>query len=115
MRFDIEVSSSSSEATYLVSVGEDEQGIFVSCSCPAGVFGKLCKHKLEVLNSASSVAEGDSDVVSDDIHGLIGSSDISRLLKALNLADVNFQSAKQALESAKRDLEKTLNGGRSRK
>ena len=114
-RIDIEVPSSSSEATYLVSVGQDDQGIFVNCSCPAGVFGKLCKHKLEVLNAASGNAESDSDAACHDIHRLIENTDILRLLNRMNLADLDFQSAKRALESAKRDMEKSLNGGRSRK
>lgn len=115
MRIDIEVPSSSSDATYLVSVGQVDQGIFVSCSCPAGVFGKLCKHKLEVLSAASGNAESYPEPTCHDIHQMIESTDISRLLSRMNLADVNFQSAKRALESAKRDLEKSLNGGRSRK
>lgn len=115
MRIDIEVPSSSSDATYVVSVGQDDQGIFVSCSCPAGVFGKLCKHKLEVLNVASSNAENYPDAKCHDIHRLIESTDIPRLLNRMNLADLELQSAKRAQESAKRDLEKSLNGGRSRK
>lgn len=115
MRIDIEVPSSSSEAIYLISVGQDDQGIFVSCSCPAGVFGKLCKHKLEVLNAASGNAEGYPDAKCHDIHRLIESTDIPQLLNRMSQADLALQSAKRALESAKRNLEKSLNGGPSRR
>lgn len=115
MRIDIEVPSSSSDATYLVSVGQDDQGVFISCSCPAGMFGKLCKHKLEVLNAASGAADGYPDAPRRDIHRVIESTDIPRFLSSMNLADLDLQRAKRALETAKRDLEKSLNGGRSRK
>lgn len=114
-RIDIEVPSSSSDATYLVSVGQDDQGVFISCSCPAGVFGKLCKHKLEVLNAASGTANSYSEETSRDVHRLIESTDIPLFLNSMNLADLELQRAKRALEAAKTSLEKSLNGGRSKK
>ena len=105
MRIDIEVPSSSSDATYLVSVGQDDQGVFVSCSCPEGVFGKLCKHKLEVLNAASGTADSYPDATSQDIHRLIESTDIPLFLNSMNLADLELQRAKRTLEAEKKNLE----------
>ena len=50
-----------------------------------------------------------------DLHRLIESTDIPLFLNGMNLADLELQKAKKALEGAKRDLEKTLNGERSRR
>lgn len=115
MRIDIDAPSSSSDATYVVSVGHDDQGIFFSCSCPAGVFWKLCKHKLKVLNAASGNAASYPDAKYHDIRRLIEGTDIPQLLNRVNQADLELQSVKRALESAKKGLEKSLNGRRSRK
>lgn len=115
MKIDIEVPSSSSEATYLVSVGQDDQGVFVSCSCPAGVFGKLCKHKLEVLNQVSDFADSNPDMMRRDLRSLVEGTDIPLFLNRMNLAELELQKAKKVLEGAKRDLEKSLTGARSRR
>lgn len=115
MNIDIEVPSSSSDATYLVSVRQDETGAFVTCTCPAGQFGKLCKHKVEVLNSAINTTEDHSGASRYDLNRLIESTDIPLLLTEMNRADQELQRAKRALEVAKKNLEKSLSGGSSRK
>lgn len=115
MNIDIEIPSSSSDVTYLVSVRQDDNGILLSCTCPAGLFGKLCKHKLEVLNSSISTTERDLNETRCAVHHLIGSTDIPLFLTDLNRADQELQTAKRVLDAAKKNLEKLLNGGRSRK
>jgi len=115
MSIDIEVPSSSSDATYLVSVRQDDDGVFVSCTCPAGLFGKLCKHKLEVLNSSVSTTESDLDEIRYAVHQLIESTDILLFLNNMNRADEELQRAKRVLDVAKKNLEKSLNGGGRRK
>lgn len=115
MNIDIKVPSSSSDATYLVSVRQDDDGVLISCTCPAGLFGKLCKHKLEVLNSSIGTTEIDSDETRYSIRLLIGSTDIALFLTDMNRADQELQTAKRALDAAKKKLEKLLNGGIRRK
>ena len=115
MNIDIEVPSSSSDVTYLVSVRQDDDGVLISCTCPAGLFGKLCKHKLEVLNSSISATESDPDETRYAVHRLIGSTDILLFLTEMNRADQALQTAKRVLDAAKKNLEKSLNGGSNRK
>lgn len=109
------VPSSSSDATYLVSVRQDDDGVSISCTCPAGLFGKLCKHKLKILASSINSTGNDSDETLYVIHRLIGSTDIPLFLTDMNRADQELQTAKRALEAAKKNLGKALNGGVHRK
>lgn len=115
INIDIEIPSSSSDATYCVSVTQDDNGVLVSCTCPAGVFGKLCKHKLEVLNACINTTDDYRDATHEDIRRLIEGTDIPLLLADMNRADQEFQRAKRTLETVKKSLEKLLIGRGARK
>ncbi len=115
MRINIEVPSSSSDAIYLVSVDQDDQGVVIACSCPAGAFGKLCKHKLDVLDAADGSVDSLSNSSRSDVRRLIEGTAIPLLVTSMKSADLEVQKAKRVLESLKRALEKALNSGRNLK
>ena len=110
MNIDIEVKSSTTDAMYVVSIGQDDQGVMVSCTCPAGAFGKLCKHKLEILNASLSPEVAGNSRDFNDVRSIIKGSEIQTSLIELSRADQNFQEAKRFLDSVKKKLEKLLTG-----
>ena len=50
--------NSSSGSFYNVEFREAEEGLSIHCDCPAGEWGKFCKHKWQLLN-------GDEDMLFD--------------------------------------------------
>lgn len=49
MEITILVKSSSREEPYAVAVSSTESGLFIFCDCPAGEWGKYCKHKMAIV------------------------------------------------------------------
>jgi uncharacterized Zn finger protein len=112
MEFDFDVVSSSGEGNYKVVVlVEDTRQVVVRCTCPAGVFGKLCKHKVmiltEILNPTSI------DVVNSKLseaNSLLADTNIFLFIRELNIAESKLNEAKKLVLTAKGNLEKILNG-----
>ena len=52
-------SSSQPESPYTVNFIIKDEILFIHCSCPAGIYGQLCKHK-------TSFIEGDHDMLYDN-------------------------------------------------
>ncbi|MCX7174826.1 MAG: hypothetical protein NT159_13090 [Proteobacteria bacterium] len=111
MNIEFKVPSSSSDSDYLVTICNDEAGVLVTCSCPAGTYGKLCKHKLQVLTECiedKQVVVLDSDRVS--VCDMLQDTEILALLRAFSAAEQDLVRVKRALELAKRNLEMALRG-----
>ncbi|MCU7839742.1 MAG: SWIM zinc finger domain-containing protein [Candidatus Thiodiazotropha sp. (ex Troendleina suluensis)] len=49
MEITILVQSRSREEPYAVAVSSTESGLSIFCDCPAGKWGKYCKHKMAIL------------------------------------------------------------------
>jgi hypothetical protein len=106
MKIEILVPSSSSDETYIVAASKDDEDLLISCTCQAGAFGKLCKHKRLVLSMAVSEAARSNDPALGYLFRLIEATSIPQLLSNVALADQQYESAKKNLELAKRELEK---------
>lgn len=105
----IEVCGSDGETKYLVFFSQTDKGLGVSCTCPAGLFGKLCKHKLEILagNFGMSSVDAAQDSIST-ISAWIKQSDIGVLVENIAIAESELDRAKSALSAAKKKLERAL-------
>jgi uncharacterized Zn finger protein len=53
------VKSGSRSAPYSVYFTLENDRMYISCSCPAGRFGKFCKHRIALI-------QGNSDILYDD-------------------------------------------------
>ncbi len=49
MEITILVKSSSRDEPYAVAVSSTESGLSIFCDCPAGEWGKYCKHKMAII------------------------------------------------------------------
>ena len=86
--------NSSSGSFYNVEFREAEEGLSIHCNCPAGEWGKFCKHKWQFLN-------GDKDMLFD-------SSQLDQLAAihkiALERGLKDFYKKMEELETLKKSL-----------
>jgi len=95
-------SSSQPESPYSVNFIIDDGKLNVYCSCPAGIYGQLCKHKTAFI-------EGDKNMLYDiSQKGLL--LDIFSKIKASSLYHdySKFLKRKMEIEKTKRKLKKEL-------
>lgn len=80
------VKGDSSSEPYSVDITINDNQMYVACSCPAGNFGKFCKHKIRLL-------QGDFDVLYDDDQ----CDDLSRIndwIQQSDFLDLIFERSK---------------------
>jgi uncharacterized Zn finger protein len=62
MKISIQAKSSSGEYLYTVDFIKENALLTAFCSCPAGILGKPCKHKFQLLSGNASMLENDSEI-----------------------------------------------------
>jgi len=104
------VNSSDKVTRYQVnfSLGED---VRIQCDCPAGMFGKICKHKLGLLRGDFSFLAdpNQSDSLRECINRL-DSSDILKVLEELDAYERQLLEIKKICEVKRKSLEKLFQG-----
>lgn len=108
--YNLKVKSSSSEFyTIIVEIADT---IKVNCNCGAGIFGKLCKHKIAVLSGDKNILFNQSDeLVLEEINGVISKSDFFNLNSELESAKKEVEIAKKHETKAKNKLETAIKNG----
>ena len=92
-----------------IDIGEN---IRISCDCSAGVFGKLCKHKLGFLaGDKNYLYDKNDDLKLNEVLLVVKRSEYSSILNQLTSAEANVEEAKNKLTKVKGKLEKTLKEG----
>lgn len=111
MKKEFEVMSSDGVSTYVVEFSLESGKLHVYCSCPAGVLGKWCKHKMWLISGDVSgvVGSGATDIV--EVQGWIRNSEFPRLLGEIKLAENEMQAAKIKMDNVKKALEKAAQKG----
>lgn len=106
----LKVKSSSTEFyTIIVDISDT---IKVSCNCGAGIFGKLCKHKIAVLSGDRDILlDKNDELVLEEIFGVISNSDFFNLNNELEFAKKAVEAAKKQENKIKIKLENALKKG----
>jgi len=102
-------SSSQTELSYQVNFNFLDGVLFINCSCPAGNFGQLCKHKIAFI-------EGDHDMLYDesqhqllkDVIGLINASPFKEEYLRFRSREMEIKKIQQKLKDELKDLKKDL-------
>lgn len=103
-RTTIKVAGSATEPYELTFI-KDGDSLTALCSCPAGEFGNICKHRINVLNGKTDAVSGDNeDEVTRIREWLIG-TDVESALNELRAAE----QAGGDLVAAKRKLARAMN------
>lgn len=109
MNISIKAKSSSGDSFYTVDFFVKEDVLSVLCDCPAGEWGKFCKHKWQLLN-------GDQDMLADPeqaekllpITKLAAEKGVGNLYKDVEDLEAQKKALTKDQKKAKNALKKTL-------
>jgi uncharacterized Zn finger protein len=107
------------ELTFLVkgSATEPYEIIFIKdgdsltavCNCPAGTYGNLCKHRVNILDGkTTSITSDNADQVATVVGWLVG-TDVAAALDQLRQLEQTGDADKNALNEAKRKVARIMN------
>jgi uncharacterized Zn finger protein len=94
---------------YEITFIKDGDSLTAICTCPAGTFGNLCKHRVAILDGdAAAIVSNNADKAPLIQEWLVG-TDVESALKEMRAADWPAESAKDSLAAAKRKLARAMN------
>lgn len=112
MKKEFEVQSSDGSTTYVVEFLLEPSKLHVYCSCPAGMLGKWCKHKMQLVSGDVSGVLGSSNAADfSEVQSWVKNSEFPRLLVEIKLAEDDIQVAKIKLANIKKVLETAAKKG----
>ncbi len=112
LQHDLLVKSSDGETTYVVQFIFDAEKLSVFCTCSAGEFGKICKHKLALLNGDRNLLVDDSNALRfADIQGWVQRSEWPTLLSLFNEGEEKFKVAQAEFAKTKKKVEAAMKNG----
>lgn len=107
----IKVISSSGEP-YDVHFEFSENKFKVNCNCPAGIYGKLCKHKIRLLDGDSSLLFNKTDYeVLEQIHEVVKKSKYIEIISSYNNLKKEIEVAQKKEKKLKEQIEQSLKTG----
>lgn len=109
-------SSSRPDSPYSVHFIINDGKLFIHCSCPAGVYGKLCKHKTSFIKGDLNMLHDPSqqDLLTEVVSTINNSplnNDYSKFLDRKIKIENNLQELKNELKELKSILELKLKNG----
>ncbi|WDD95174.1 hypothetical protein Bsp3421_005337 [Burkholderia sp. FERM BP-3421] len=109
-RIDFLVQGSAADPYALTFERRDGGRIATYCSCPAGVNGVSCKHRLAILNGCcADIVSGNREQV-ESVTAWFADSGLAADLAALDEAERGLTQAKATLASAKKRVAAALKG-----
>lgn len=102
------VKGSSSDA-YEITFIKDGASLTALCTCPAGTFGNLCKHRVAILDgNTKSICSDNADQAPKVVSWLIG-TDVEAALKELRTAERSKECSKEEISTLKKKVAKVMN------
>lgn len=99
----------SSPEPYETTFLKDGDSLTAICTCPAGTYGNLCKHRVAIVDGdAGAVLDADVEKIAKVVEWLSG-TDVEAALKELREVEAAADSTKDSLVSAKRKLARAMN------
>ena len=103
---------SSSGEPYDVYFEFSENKFKVHCNCPAGIYGKLCKHKIGLLDGDSSLLFNKTDYeVLEQIHEVVKKSKYIEIISSYNSIKREIEVAQKKEKKLKEQIEQSLKTG----
>jgi len=103
---------SSSDEPYDVYFEFSENKFKVHCNCPAGIYGKLCKHKIGLLDGDSSLLFNKTDYeVLEQIHEVVKKSKYIEIISSYNSIKREIEVAQKKEKKLKEQIEQSLKAG----
>lgn len=100
---------SSSGDPYIVSFYIDKNDISATCSCPAGIYRKLCKHITCLISGDDSILyDKNHKKIMEQIVYHLQRTTIPSLLCESNESEITLKKAQKQAKKAKKDLEEAV-------
>lgn len=107
----IKVISSSGEP-YDVHFEFSDNKFKVHCNCPAGIYGKLCKHKTGLLDGDLSLLFNKTDYeILERIHEVVKKSKYSEIITSYNILKKEIEVAQKKEKKLKEQIAQSLKTG----
>jgi len=99
----------SSVDPYEVTFVKDGSSLTAICTCPAGTYGNVCKHRIAILEGDSSSITSDNGDLVATVRDWLPGTDVDAALTELREAEKLSDPEKSALNAAKRKLARAMN------
>lgn len=106
------VKSSSREEPYTVAVSLTNKGLSLFCNCPAGEWGKYCKHKMAVvLGDTQILYDEEQNENFDKIAKLVSESNYPVLVANLRSFEMELETIKKKIKKMKEQIASSMKDG----
>ena len=103
---------SSSGEPYDVHFKFSDNKIVIFCSCPAGIYGKLCKHKSKLLDGDPSMLFDKTDLSKlQQVHKMVKNSNYAEIISPYKRLKKEIEEAQQKEKKLRKQIENTLKTG----
>lgn len=85
--------------------------MFVSCSCPAGRYGKFCEHKMRILQGDQKILEQDQVDDLARVSEWVQRSDFQDLIIQSRRAEKAIDEARAVLDNVKKEMSSAMKDG----
>lgn len=99
----------SSPDPYEITFIKDGASLTAICTCPAGTFGNLCKHRVAILDGKDSAISSDNKDKVPTVVGWLAGTDVEEAFIELRLAEKSGDCPKDVIADLKRKLAKAMN------
>lgn len=99
----------SSGDEYEITFIKDGDSLTALCTCPAGTFGNLCKHRVAIIDGdAKAISSDNSDQAPKIVEWVMG-TDVEAALKQLHEGEKDKSLAKHEISALKRKVARAMN------
>lgn len=102
------VKGSSSDA-YEITFIKDGSSLTALCTCPAGTFGNLCKHRVAILDGNTKAITSDNADQAPKVTDWLVGTDVETALAELRAAEKSKEHTKDEIMALKKKVAKVMN------
>ena len=112
MRKVVKIISSSSEEIYDVTLCDENGLISLNCTCPAGIYSMICKHRIALLGGDISnlFKKSDEKVVKEFLNS-VGVEKIDSLFIELREVEKELENLKKKKSKLQKEIGKKISEG----
>lgn len=99
----------SSKEPYELTFIKDGDSLTAICTCPAGTYGNLCKHRTSILDGNGKAITSDNAAEVATVVSWLPGTDVAAALAELREAEKSADPDKVVLNAAKRKLARAMN------
>jgi uncharacterized Zn finger protein len=104
--------SSSRDEPYIVTVSLAENGLSIFCNCPAGEWGKYCRHKMAVVSGDAKILYKNEQIENfNKVLKWISESNFPLLVAKFRESEKELENAKKKVTNIKEKISLSMKEG----